>query len=313
MKILSSYKNSYAEISDINHYAQKPESFIARCEKNYYDQIDAVVDQVISAYGRYRVLLVAGPSSSGKTTTSHKLSEAFARIGIHAPVASLDDFLLGMKHYPKLSDGSPDMESVYTLDLPLINSTLKQLIETGKATLPVFDFINSCRSEETTEVNLGKNGILIVEGIHALNPMLTEVLRQNAIYRVYVSTRTKFWAGEKELLTPKDTRLMRRMVRDNKFRGRTPIETLRMWKDVLSGEEKYLYLFRDSVDYKIDSSLDYEGCVFHHYILPEIAKLKGTDDYDPKLDQIVDILEAFDDIDCSYIPKQSLMREFIGD
>lgn len=312
MKIISQLKNSYIDIAEINAMAQNPAEFIAKCESGYFQQIEAVVEQVISSKGRYRVVLLAGPSSSGKTTTAHKLSESFAKHGIHAPVASLDDFFLGIANYPKLPDGSPDMETVEALDLPLINKTLKQLLDTGSATFPIFDFNHSCRAEETSEVTLGENGVLVIEGLHALNPRLVEVLDQNALYRVYVSTRTKYKDGEKEVLTPKDARLIRRMVRDHKFRNRSPLGTLLSWEDVLDGEEKYIYPFRDEVDYKIDSSLDYEGCVFHHYILPMLESLKDAGVYTGKVKQIVDILEAFTDVDFCHIPEDSLLREFIG-
>ena len=204
------------------------------------------------------------------------------------------------------------METVEALDLPLINTTLKTLLDTGSAVFPIFDFNFSRRSHETNKVVLGENGVLVIEGLHALNPRLVEMLDQNALYRVYVSTRTKYMAGDTEVLTPKDARLIRRMVRDHNFRNRSPLATLLAWVDVLDGEEKYIYPFRDGVDYKIDSSLDYEGCVFHHYILPMIADLKDAGVYSGKVKQIVDILEAFDDIDYSYIPEDSLLREFIG-
>lgn len=312
MKIISTIKNSHIDVAEINVLSKNPAVFIEKCEKGYFEQIDYVVEQVINSKGRYRVVLLAGPSSSGKTTTAHKISESFAKNGVHAPVVSLDDFFLGMAYYPKLPDGSPDMEAVEALDLPLINATLKNLLENGSATFPIFDFNNSCRSCETNEVTLGSNGVLVVEGLHALNPRLVEVLDQNALYRTYVSTRTKYMSGEAEVLTPKDARLIRRMVRDHNFRSRSPLETLLAWEDVLDGEEKHIYPFRDSVDYKIDSSLDYEGCVFHHYILPMIESLKDDGVYSGKVKQIVDTLEAFEDIDYRYIPEDSLLREFVG-
>ncbi len=312
MKIISKVKNSHIEVAEINALAQNPADFIAYCEKGYFDQINEIVEQVLSSNGRYRVILLAGPSSSGKTTTAHKLSEGFAKNGVHAPVVSLDDFFLGMASYPKLSDGTPDMESVEALDLPLVNATLGCLLGQGCATFPIFDFNNSVRSSHTNIIELGERGVLIVEGLHALNPRLVEVLDPSALYRAYVSTRTKYMDGETEVLTPKDARLIRRMVRDHNFRNRSPLETLLAWEDVLDGEEKYIYPFRDGVDYKIDSSLDYEGCVFHHYILPMIEALKDDRVYSGKVKQIVDLLEAFDDIDYRYIPEDSLLREFIG-
>ena len=312
MKLISRQKNSIIQMSEINLLARYPEFFISECEKGYQHQINEVVDLILESQGRYRVVLLAGPSSSGKTTTAHKISEEFGRRGVSAPVVSLDDFFLGMEFYPKLPDGSPDMEAVEALDLPLINETLRELLETGHATFPTFDFERSCRGGKVNEITLGEKGVLVMEGLHAINPRLVEVLDPSDLFRVYVSTRTAYLDGETEVLSPKDARLIRRMVRDHNFRNRSPLQTLLAWEDVLDGEEKYIYPFRDSVDYKIDSMLDYEGCVFHHYILPMLGEMKDDSVFAGKVRQIVEILEAFDDIDYSYIPENSLLREFIG-
>lgn len=312
MKVINKYKNSHIDVSEVNELAQNPQAFIARCEKDYYYQIDKVVERVLDSLGRIRVILLAGPSSSGKTTTAHKISEKFEQIGIPAPVVSLDDFFLGKEFYPKLPDGSPDMEALEALDLPLINSKVKELLEKGEAVFPTFDFTRSCRSRVTNTITLGEGGVLILEGLHAINPRLLDSISDNRLFRLYVSVRTKYLKGDDDLLVPKDMRLIRRMVRDHNFRNHSPLETLLGWQDVLDGEEKYIYPFRDSVDFKIDSALDYEGCVFHHYILPMIESLKDDKVYSGKVKQVVDILEAFEDIDYRYIPKASLLREFIG-
>ena len=313
MKIINKYKNSHIDISEINELVKNPQMFIARCEKDYYHQIDRVVERVLDSRGRIRVILLAGPSSSGKTTTANKLSEEFFKIGINAPVVSLDDFFLGKENYPKLPDGSPDMEALEALDLPLINKLVKELMETGEAVFPTFDFATSRRSDVTHTVTLGEGGVLILEGLHAINPRLLDSISENKLFRLFVSVRTKYLDDEKEVLVPKDVRLIRRMVRDHKFRNHSPLETLLGWRDVLDGEEKYIYPYRDSVDFKIDSALDYEACVFHHYILPMLESLKDDAVYSGKVKQVVDILEAFDDIDYTYIPKNSLLREFIGE
>ena len=312
MKTINQNKNSSIDISEVNMLAENPAAFISRCEEEYRSQLEALAERVKESGGLYRVIALAGPSSSGKTTTAHKLSKEFGRCGVEAPVVSLDDFYLGRDLYPKLSNGQPDMEAVEALDLPLINETLKELTQNGVATFPVFDFENSCRSSVNNMISLGENGVLIIEGIHALNPRLVELMDKNRIFKVYVSVRTKYMLGEEEILCPKDARLIRRMVRDHNFRGKAPWETLKSWKEVLDGEEKHIYPFRDEVDYKIDSALDYEGCVFHHYILPMIDAFKDQGVYSDKLGQIVDILECFNDIDKAYIPKDSLLREFIG-
>lgn len=310
MKTVLPTGNSHIDMEVINKCAKDPERFVANCERDYMSQIQSVVNEII--YNGARVVMLAGPSSSGKTTTAHKISKCFSERGIKAPVVSLDDFFLGKAHYQRLPNGLLDMESINTLDLKLINQVFAQLTKTGEADFPLFDFENSCRKEEVNHISLGENDVLVVEGLHALNPLLTESIDAKDVYKVYVSTRTQFMYKGEEVLTPKDNRLIRRIVRDHNFRNRAPKKTLDDWVNVLDGEKKYIYEFRDNADFKIDSALNYEGCIFHHYILPLVDELKGDPTYGGKIRQIVEILEAFDDIDFSYIPEDSLLREFIG-
>lgn len=312
MKMFLDEKNLVVPIEEVNRRAADPPIFIEQCEAGYHTQLDELVNRVLESNGVYRVVLLAGPSSSGKTTTAHKLSERFAANGMHAPVVSLDDFFMGLVFYPKLPDGTPDMEAVEALDLPLINATLKQLVETGEADFPVFDFTTSSRSDQINHIALGAQGVLIVEGLHALNPRLVEVLDPKTLFRSYVSPHTKYTLDGREVLSPKDMRLIRRMVRDYNFRNRSPLETLLAWEDVLDGEEKYIHPFRDTVDYKIDSALDYESCVFHNYILPIIDSVKADKGFSGKAEQIINILEIFLDISERHIPPDSLLREFVG-
>ena len=312
MKVIDQNKNLKIDIKAINNFAKNPASFVADCESAYSTQLDNLVHKVQDGFGRYRIIALAGPSSSGKTTTAHKLSQAFDKRGICAPVVSLDDFYLGKMFYPKLPNGQPDMESVDALDLPLINKTLKALIEDGVASFPIFGFEKSCRSDKSNVISLGEDEVVIIEGIHALNPRLVEMLDKDKIFRAYVSTRTKYMLEDAEVLTPKDVRLIRRMVRDHNFRGRAPVDTLLGWQEVLDGEEKYIYPFRDDVEFKINSAIDYEGCVFHHYIHPIIEELNKKEISLGKLKDLFEILEMFDDIDSCYIPDDSLLREFVG-
>ena len=312
MKLVFQNRNSRIDLQEINQLARNPAHFIGECEAMYETQLRELAERVIND-ASVRIVLLAGPSSSGKTTTAHKIAGYLEQEGAQAFVVSLDDFYLGMEFYPKLPDGTPDMEAVDSLDLPLINETLSTLIRTGRAVFPIFDFERSCRSEATNLLEVGEHGYIVMEGLHALNPRLVEALPQQALFRAYVSTRTVYLDGETEVLTPKDARLIRRMVRDHKFRGRSPLETLVGWRDVLDGEEKYIYPFRDTSDCKVDSALDYEGCIFHHYVLPMIGELKKAEVYKGKVREIVDALEAFDDIDFRFVPKKSLLREFIGD
>ena len=299
------------DIDNINDAVKNPQVFIKHCEEDYESQLENLVSDVIN--GGYRIVMLAGPSSSGKTTTANKISAHFKSHGVSAPVVSLDDFFLGLASYPKLPDGSPDMESVDALDLPCINQCFSTLLSCGEAEFPLFDFETSSRKAESTTLQLEATGVLIVEGLHAINPKLSESLNADDLYLAYVSTRTQYNKGENIVLTPKETRLIRRMVRDHNFRNKSPLVTLKSWANILDGEEKYIYPFRDKANFKIDSSMDYEGCIFHHYILPIIkAEMIDDDDYNDAVGNIVWILEQFDDIDFEFVPQNSLLREFIG-
>ena len=312
MKLINPARYTEADIREINQKVRHPEAFVLQCEKDYQDQIEALVEAVTLERERYRVILLAGPSSSGKTTTAHKLSASFAKRGIGAPVVSLDDFFLGKERYPKKASGAPDMEAVGALDLPFINAALLELQQKGRSDFPRFDFTTSSRSAHVNPIVLEERDVLIVEGLHALNPRLVEVLDPQSLYRAFVSTRTKYMLDGIEVLSPKDNRLIRRIIRDHNFRNHDPIDTLLRWEDVLDGEEKYIDPFRDAAHFKIDSSHDYECCIFHHHILPMIDAFRYHGLYSRKVRQIYDILEIFDDIDYSLIPADSLLREFIG-
>ena len=219
MKILIENKNSRIQLSEVNEMAKDPQKFILFCEETYNSQVRALVDKLMADKKRCIVLL-AGPSSSGKTTTAHKITEYIKERGRPAQVISLDDFYLGVGNYPLLPDGTPDVECVEALDLPLINETFSTLVATGKAVFPTFDFAMSSRGKETYTVELGEDGVVVVEGLHALNPKLVEALDPDTLFRAYVSTQTVYLDGEREVLTPKDARFVRRMVRDHYFRGR---------------------------------------------------------------------------------------------
>ena len=310
MKLVTPTKNVHVDVKEINRQAQNPAVFVESCEREYESQLAALVENVIAR--KSKIIMLAGPSSSGKTTTANKLSRLFEKQGDCAPVVSLDDFFLGIAHYPRLPDGTPDMEAVEALDLPYIGECFRTLLKEGKAYFPLFDFETSSRKAEQNLVTLEENDVLIVEGLHALNPRIFESLDRDSMFLAYVSARTQYVEEGEAVLTPKNNRLMRRIVRDHRTRGKSPQGTLDSWAGVLAGEEKYIYPFRDDADFKINSSMNYEGCIFHHYILPLLEKTKENGTLPPAMQSIWNSLERFADIDPTFIPCDSLLREFIG-
>ena len=297
----------------INKYAETPETFIKDCEANYQFQLDMVAEKLCSNDNHCSIILLSGPSASGKTTTAHKLSRTFEKRGVKAPVISLDDFFLGKENYQKLPDGSLDMESIRTLDIPHLKFCLTELLKNGICEFPIFDFKTSRRSENTNRIELAENDILIIEGIHALNPLLTEGIPDDRIIKIYVSVRTKFVNGEESIFEPKTIRLMRRMLRDKRERNHSPEETLQMWNNIVQGEIKYIDPFRDDVDVKIDTTLDYEPCIFHNFLYPLLDKIDESNGDLHELLKMYYGLEMFTDIDENLLPENSLLREFVGE
>ena len=312
MKIVYPDRNSYVQLSDINAAAKEdPAAFVRRCEADFEAQLDALVSSFKTSPGK-KILMLAGPSSSGKTTTAFKLSERFEGLGFGAPVISLDEFFLGIEQYPRLPDGSPDMESVYALDIPLVQKCLSDLARCGEAVFPRFDFSTSSRAGLDHTIRLGSDDLLIIEGIHALNPILISNLKVEALYRAYISTRTRVLDGERPVYAPKDARLIRRMIRDQNFRGYAAVNTLLKWHNVLDGEEKYIYPYRDLVDFKIDSSMEYEGGIFHHFLSEVMSELRPDNAQHQELGRLIGCLDYFLEIPVETVPVDSLLREFIG-
>ncbi|MEF9983058.1 MAG: hypothetical protein RR710_00810 [Oscillospiraceae bacterium] len=313
MKQIIFDRYSRVQLETINKKAKKPLRFIKECEENYQFQLEMVADKICNADKNYSIILLSGPSASGKTTTANKLSKTFLKRGINAPVISLDDFFLGMEHYEKLPDGTVDMESINTLDLAHIQNCLKTLLDTGRCDFPVFDFTTSSRSDIVNTIELRKHDILLIEGIHALNPILTEGLPSDRLLKVYVSVRTKFLDGTDSIFEPKAIRLMRRMIRDSRERNHPPESTLLMWNNIVDGEIKYINPFRDEADIKIDTTLDYEPCIFHNYLYPLLDKIPQDSPNMQELIKMYYALENFEDIDEDLLPTNSLLREFVGE
>lgn len=302
------------EVSGIVEMAQSdPAGLVRRSEEYYHHQVEAAMLRIKKNMPNYKFVLLCGPSASGKTTTAYKLKESLIANGIGAQVLSMDDFYIGIARYPKLPDGSPDMESVKTMDLELLNQCFDELLRTGRSYLPKFDFNAQVQHKGAHLVELTQGCVLIMEGIHALNPEVLSGIPHKNVMRIYASVRSKFVCGEENILIPKDIRLMRRMVRDDKFRNQSPLATLKTWDNVLEGERKNINPYRDDVDIKLDNTIDYEVCVWH-YMLQRHLDMTGPEDFAeyPAIARIFDGLMRFPSIDPAKIPQDSLLREFIG-
>ncbi len=295
-----------------NHIKNDVKLFVDLCEKEYIEQIIALAKQ-ISDNGDIKIVAIAGPSASGKTTTAHILMRELDKLNEKTAVISLDDFYFPFKDLPLNPDGSRDIESVKALDTVRIEKAFKDIITTGHALLPQFDFITKTRNENAKEIDIGHRGIAIVEGLHAINPEITGIVPHKNILKIYISVNIPILDDTgKRILSSRQIRLIRRILRDEKFRGASPEETLFLWDNVVKGENRYLYCFKDTADVKLTTLHPYELCVYKE----KFCRMKNSVSADtPSYNYFirsVNALENFCPIESKFVPGSSLIREFIG-
>lgn len=259
-----------------------------------------------------KIVLVSGRSASGKTTFTRKVCERLCKMGREARHIGLDDFLLGVGYMPVNPDGTYDMESIKGLDTALANECFRRLLSEGKADFPTFDFPNQRRGEKWNRVEIGENGLIMIEGIHALNPILTENLPEKGIMRIYIEPESGYELCGEKTLSSADIRLMRRMTRDELFRGWSAEKTLIQWKSVLAGEKIYIEPYIELADMKINSSVDFEPAVFGKILGGMLMKIDDSSPFFGEAKRFIKALSLFDDINPKFLAKDSLLREFVG-
>ena len=319
MKNILFSKSGEVTLKDINRLAQDDiMGLVEMCEGYYDGQLNEVCSHLCNN-PNYKIVLIAGPSGSGKTTTARKLSEKLINKGKQAVYVSLDDFFKNRDDLPILENGETDFESVNTLDVAEIRKCFGLLLSKGKAVIPYFDFVLGKRHpEKTTKLEIGENGIVIVEGLHAINPELTngiDAFGDKGFYKIYVNPQTRISdENDEPVLRKRSLRLMRRMIRDYFFRGSSLENTLMMWQGVCREEIKTIIPFKETADKIVDTTHFYEFCVYHHFLLPIIAKSGVTKkEHKEILDELTEKLELFYDVSADVIPKNSMIREFIGE
>lgn len=231
--------------------ARRPQELAALSEAHYHDQIESIADEVLAA--GQRIVMLTGPSAAGKTTSAHKIADAIAARGHRSQVISLDDFYIGEGKYPKHPDGSDDYESLEALDLERLHACLKALYKTGVCDAPVFDFTIQ-RPSGTQRID-ARDGVVIIEGLHALNPALTEELPEDAALCLYAGLREEYAdSRDARCLATRDIRLARRLVRDCLFRGHGAAFTLGLWGHVCAGEDRYIKPYKPRANLLLDTT-----------------------------------------------------------
>ena len=261
---------------------------------------------------KLKLILLAGPSSSGKTTTSKKLELFLKGFGLNPIAISIDNYFVDRDKTPRLSDGSYDFESLNSINVELFNKNLKDLLEGKEVTLPVYNFITGKSELSDESIKLGEKEILIVEGLHALNEELTYSIDKKNKYKIYLCPLTVLSLDNHNRIRTTDNRLLRRIVRDNRTRGYSASDTLSTWGKVREGEEKYVFPFQDEADVIFNTSLIYELGVLKTYAEPLLYSVEESDPMYKEAVRLLNLLKNILPISNDYIPVDSIVREFIG-
>lgn len=280
-------------------------------ERNYA----AIADQIYSRRDKVKAVFIAGPSSSGKTSSSLRLALQCRVLGMVPKVIELDNYFVDREHTPKDSDGNYDFEALEAMDLKLLNSQLNDLFAGKEVELPKFDFKEGRSVPSGKRISLGDKEILIMEGIHALDPAMVPDVDNSHIFRVYASALTSLNIDENNNISTSDNRLLRRMVRDNRVRGITPEETIMRWQSVRRGENRNIFPFQENADASFNSALLYELPMLKYYAEPLLRRIAPSS---PAYTEAIRLLKFLDYIvalspdEIAAIPPTSIMREFIG-
>ncbi|WP_026883878.1 nucleoside kinase [Clostridium akagii] len=259
-----------------------------------------------------KVVLISGPSSSGKTTFSKRLGVQLRVNGLIPVPISLDDYFLNRDETPRDEKGNYDFESINALDLKLFNENLRDLMEGKEVLLPKFDFKNGAREWSSSKIKLPNKGIIIIEGIHGLNELLTQSIPKNKKFKIYISALTQLNLDKHNRISTTDVRMIRRLVRDYLSRGYGGEQTLRMWDSVRRGEEKNIFVFQEEADVMFNSTLVYELCILKKYAILELNKIEHDSDVYSESIRLKSFLNFFKEVDGKFVPENSILREFIG-
>ncbi|MBZ0270836.1 nucleoside kinase [bacterium] len=262
---------------------------------------------------RVRVILIAGPSSSGKTTFSRRLATYLRILGIRPVTLSMDNYYVNRELTPKHPDGSYDFEHIEALDIPLFNEHLKRLIDGQDVESPIFDFLSGQRvGTRTIPLRLESDQVLIMEGIHALNDRLHELVPAERKYKVFVSALTQLMIDQHNRVFTSDTRLVRRIVRDRLYRGYSAAQTIHTWASVRAGEERYIFPFQEDADLMFNTALVYEHAVLTTYAKRFLLEVPQDDPAWVEAHRLYEFLDLFLSIFPEEVPRDSVLREFIG-
>jgi uridine kinase len=287
--------------------------FIQVVEALHDKKIAMIADRLNEQRDEVRLVLIAGPSSSGKTTFAKKLAIQLQVLGRNPVPISLDDYFVARELTPLDSHGKYDFESLKAIDVKLLNEHLLRLMDGEEVLIPRFDFHIGRRRDKGAPLKLPERAVIILEGIHGLNDDLTHSIPKSEKYKIYVSALTQLNLDDHNRISTTDNRLLRRVVRDYQFRGHSALETLEMWQSVRNGENRNIFPFQNTADSAFNSALDYELSVLKVYAEPLLKSIKPDQEPFGESLRLLSFLANFAPIPPGWVPEFSILREFIGE
>lgn len=301
-------------VSDLNRVIEQGDSAqLSMVEETIQDRsLHKIADNIAADFPQVRLVLIAGPSCSGKTTFTQRLSTQFRALGIHPIPISMDDYFIDREDTPLDDEGKYDFESIRALDLPLFNQHLADLIAGKEVQIPRYNFVTGRRAEESYPCRLEEDKIILIEGIHGLNDMLTEAIPAKQKRKIYISALTQLNMDDYTPIPSSDNRLYRRIVRDMQFRGKSAEESLLLWPSVRKGEAKNIFAFQENADYYFNSAMLYELAALRKLVEPALAAIESDSPVYLEAKRLLRFIQYFLPMDDRYIPNDSILQEFLG-
>ena len=285
--------------------------YVEICDDEFEIYFKSIVENILS-FDKVKILTISGPSSAGKTTTALKLAAELNKFGVNAKIISMDNFYKNNDDAPKRPDGEPDFETIDALDTELLIDCLNEAVEFNKTKLPKFDFKIGRRKPEFTNFELHDHEMIIIEGIHGLNPKIIKNLPGENIKSIYVTIGEKVYLPNDIIFSKRDIRLLRRTIRDYKYRAAAPEFTFFLWDSVKESENLYIFPYENNAHIKINSIYKYELNVIKNQALKLLSEIKEESKYYSKALELTNKLSYVIPIDDELVPSRSLIREFIG-
>jgi uridine kinase len=300
-------------VGDINrHVEHKTVSNLIKVSEALHEKKLAKIADEIHSRENVKIILVSGPSSSGKTTFSKRLSVQLEVLGYKSVQISMDDYFVERDDTPRDVQGNFDFERPEALDIELFNTQLKELLSGKEINMPVFDFTKGSKTYPGKKLKLNEDNLLVIEGIHALNPILTDSIDDSFKYKIFVSALTQISIDSQNPIPTTDNRLIRRIVRDYRYRGYSALDTLKRWQSVRRGEEKYIFPFQETADIMFNSALLCELGILKVYAEPILSEVPENETEFSEAVRLLKFLSYFHRISEKEIPPTSILREFFG-